>query len=311
MRERHARFYANLIRTAEPHLITPRRPEWIDRLQRELDDIRVALAWTRTHDRPAHVEICGRLGWFWYSTGLWTEGRRWLEDALALPEGHVPDARRAGVLFAVGVIASLQGHGPTARAWLQESSHLARELGDRQLEAYSDSYIGVALGQEGLTAAEAPTRAALAWFEESGDLYGQRLARVVLGTILVRQGDLATARTVAEEAVRVARVYGLGRELGIALQVLGTVLLHQRELDAAAANLAEALRALRRDPQPFWLARALELTGVIECARQRPSDGARLFGAAEARRERMGAVMFQLDRERLAPYIAGRPRGPG
>ena len=181
---------------------------------------------------------------------------------------------------------------------------MARALGDRSLAAYSDSYIGVALGQEGLAAAEAPARAALAWFEEVGDLYGQRLALLVLATLLIRRGDLANGRIVAEQAVRVARAYGLGRELGIALQVLGTVQLQQRELDAAAATIADAIAALRGDPQPFWIARALELMGVIECARARGLHAARLFGAAERRRERMGAVLFQLDRERLDPTIA-------
>jgi len=302
--ERHADFYSALIREAEPHFITPARPRWVDRIQRELDDVRLVLAWTRTHDRVCHVELAGRLGWFWYSSGLWTEGRRWLEEALNFSESRSNDAHRAKALFGAGVIASLQGNGATARAWLEESGAIARAIGDRSLAAYSDSYVGVALGQAGLVAAEAPTRSALAWFEEVGDLYGQRLALQVLVTLFIRQGDLATARVVGEQAVRIARAYGLGRELGIALQILGTVFLHQRELDAAAATIADALRALRDDPQPFWIARALELMGVVECARSQPLHAARLFGAAERRRERMGAVLFQLDRERLAPTIA-------
>ena len=304
VRAAHGAYFARLIRTAAPYLITPERPAWVNRLDRELDDIRAALGWSREHDRPMYVEIAGLLGWFWYSSGLWTEGRRWLEDALSLEEAAAPNRQRATALFAAGVIASLQGHGRIARDWLEESSALARSLGAGDLAAYCDSYIGVALGQEGLPAAEAPTRAALAWFETTRDLYGRRLALVVLATLLIRQGDLAGARSVAEEAVEVAWAYGLGRELGIALQILGTVRLHQRELDGAAYSLAQALRALRDDPQPFWLARALELTGVVECARGRVTDGVRLFGAADALRERIGAVMFQLDRERLAPYLA-------
>lgn len=308
-RARHADFFGSLVTQAEPHLITPRRPEWVARLHRELDDLRSALAWTYAHEPIRHVEMSGQLGWFWYSSGLWTEGRRRLEDALALPAAQDRSRARARLLFAAGVIASLQGLGAIARTWLEESSSIATELGDRQLVAYSDAYIGVALGQEGLPAAEAPTRAALAWFENSGDLYGQRLALVVLATLLIRQGNVDAAKEIAERAVRVARAYRLGRELGIALQILGTTQLHRRELVESAASLADALRALLGDPQPFWLARALELTGVIECVSGRPLNGARLFGAAEAGRERIGAVMFRLDRERLAPHIAaGRER---
>ena len=302
-RERHAHFYASFIRQAEPHFITPDRPRWVERIQRELDDVRLVLGWSRAQAPALHVELVGRLGWFWYSSGLWTEGRRWLEGALSLPEAQSLDARRATALFAAGVISSLQGQGAVARAWLDETVTIAQAIGDRHLEAYANNYLGVALGQEGHAAAEAHARAALPWFEEVGDLYGKRLALMVIATMRLKEGDLANARMAAEEAVRVAYAYGLGRELGIALQVLGTVMMHQRELDAAARALGEALRALRDDPQAFWLARALELLGVIECARSRPLEAARLFGAAEARRERMGAVMFRLDRERLAPHV--------
>ena len=310
-RERHAQFYASLVREAEPHLITAERPAWVNRLHRELDDLRIALGWSRLHDRALYVELAGKLGWFWYSSGLWTEGRRWLEEALGLPEAQSADARRAALLFAAGVISSLQGDVAIARGWLEESLALAREVGDRSLAAYAGSYIGVTLGQQGLDAADAPTREALAWFDQTGDLYGKRLALAVLATLRVKQGDLAGARTAGEEAVRVARAYGLGRELGIALQVLGAVLLHQRELDGAARAMAEALRALRTDPQAFWLARALELLGIIENVRGQPLVAARLFGAAEARRERMGAVLFQLDRERLAPHVASARAAAG
>jgi hypothetical protein len=117
-----------------------------------------------------------------------------------------------------------------------------------------------------------------------------------------RQGDLATARVVGDRAARVARAYGLGRELGIALQLRGTVQLEQRELDGAAASIADALTALRRDPRPFWIARALELLGLVECARGRTLHAARLFGAAERRRERMGAGLFHRLRAALDLY---------
>ncbi|HEX6048209.1 MAG TPA: BTAD domain-containing putative transcriptional regulator [Gemmatimonadaceae bacterium] len=302
-RERHAQFYASLVRQAEPHFITPDRPRWVERIQRELDDLRLVLSWSRVHAPALHVELVGRLGWFWYSSGLWTEGRRWVEDAFTLHEAQSADARRAALLFAGGVISSLQGQGAIAREWLEESAAIARSLGDQTLEAYANGYLGIAVGQEGSLAAERYARAALPWFEQVGDLYGKRLALVVLATMRMKEGDLANASVAAEEAVRVAYAYGLGRELGIALQVLGTVKLHQRKLDAAAGTLGEALRALRGDPQAFWLARALELLGIIECARGHPLEALRLFGAAEARRERMGALMFQLDRERLAPHV--------
>lgn len=304
LRRRHAGYFHALVAAAEPHLITAQRRRWLDGIHVEIDNLRQALLWTRAHDPDAHLRLTGMLCWFWFSTGFWAEGKRWSEEALALPVAAAPTPARAATLFAAAVIASLQAQTQEAQRWLDETVAIARAHGDDRLEAYASNYLGMALIQQSHPDGEAPVHAALAWFRAHGDLYGLRLSLLLLGTRHVALRDFGRAIPVLEEAVAVARTFGLPRELGIALQVLGYALLVKGDVARAAPLLLECMTALHQDPQYLFLARGLEMLGLVAGARGRLDDAARLLGAGEALRETIGAAMFQTDRQAMAPRIA-------
>jgi predicted ATPase/DNA-binding SARP family transcriptional activator len=303
VRARHAATYLALVAEAEPHFITRHRPAWVARVIRELDNVRLALAWTREHDPARHVQLAGMLGWCWYSSGLWSEGRRWLEGALDIPDDAAADADRVRALLGLGVLASLQADVPAAMPRLRTCARMAQAIGDRSREAYAMAYIGVAAGQSGDETAEAPTAAAMAYFREVNDLYGLRLTLIVRSTIHLLRGDASRALAEAEEGVAIARDFGLDRELAIALQVLAAVVLASGDLHRARATFAESLAALQRDPSTFWTARALQLIGVVNCRLGDVREGALLLGAAEATRESVGAGLLEHDRLRLEPVL--------
>jgi predicted ATPase/DNA-binding SARP family transcriptional activator len=301
---RHARTYADLVAEAAPHFITSERPPWVQRVHRELDNIRVALAWTRESDIAAHLKLCGDLGWFWYSSGLWAEGRRWQEGAIALPGTDDMRHARAAVLLGGAVLASLQGQPPVALPWLEESVALFRSAGDRSGEAYALAYQGVSLGQTGDARAVEPCMRALEWFRAAGDLYGARLCLVVLSTDYGAIGEPERARETGEEGVAVARAYGLDRELAIALQVLASARLVLGDVSGAGQLLRESILSLQRDPSLFWSARAVQLFAVVEFRRGEYARGARLMGAGDTVRGIIGASTLGPDRIHLEPQLA-------
>ena len=304
VRRRHARTYVELVAEGAPHLITRERPRWVERIHRELDNIRAALASTRNDDVMSHLRMCGDLCWFWYSSGLWAEGRRWQENAIALPYTEGMRDARARVLLGGAVLASLQGDRGAAIPWLQESAALFRAIGDESGEAYALAYQGVSWGQVADPRAVEPTTRALTYFRTSGDLYGLRLCLVVLATYYGLIGEVARAREMGEEAVTIARTFGLDRELAIALQVLAAVhLAAGSDIGRVEALVRESVAALYRDPSLFWSARALHLLAIARIRMGDAEGGARLMGVAEVVRETIGAVMFGPDRAHLEPAL--------
>jgi non-specific serine/threonine protein kinase len=303
-RRRHAEFFVALAEQAEPHFTTVARPLWARRLQDELDNLRQALAWSRDGHEELHVRLVGALHWFWHSVGQWPEARQWLRSALTVAAGERPSRERARLLFSAGAIASLQARPESAQVHLVEAEALAESCGDDRLLAYARNYRAMALTQIAAPEGEQPLRLAYSWFREANDLYGLRLNFLLQATHKLGQGDLPGAREAAEEGVRVARVFGLDRELAIALQVLGMILVRQGDLSRAMSALREALECMRRDPQPLFASRSVELIASGLAQRGLFTDAARLHGAAAANRDRIGARYWQTDSDQHRPALA-------
>ena len=106
------------------------------------------------------VRLSGALWNFWYRHGHLSEGRRWLETALALP-GQVPDRARARVLNDLATLMSQQGDYAQAKPLLTESLSLWRAVGDHKGVARTLNDLGA------VAFFGADYHAALAFFMES------------------------------------------------------------------------------------------------------------------------------------------------
>jgi predicted ATPase len=96
VRRRHATWCLRLAANAGPDLYGgPEQIRWLDRLEAEHDNLRAALEWAeRTGTSETGLRLVGALYWFWYVRGHLSEGRRWLERALARGT-HAPALRAA------------------------------------------------------------------------------------------------------------------------------------------------------------------------------------------------------------------------
>lgn len=303
IRTRLARHVTTLVTEAEPHLTGLDRPAWVERLHADVDNIREVLHWSREHDPHLHIRLCGMLWWFWYSAASWNEARRWLADALNLPEATGDTRDRAALLFASGALASLQARADDARARLVESARVAAAIGDHRLEAYALNYVAMTWTQVGKPDGRAPAEKAATWFRENRDFYGLRLAELLLGFTAMSEGDMAGAIRHAEQAVAIARAHALDRELSVAVHCLGAMLLRTGDLDRAEALLEEALAASQRDPSYLFIARTLEHLAIIFAQRGERARAVRVFGSAHAVRELIGARRFSMDNPHVEKVV--------
>src|SRR5215213_9085784 len=84
VRHRHAEFFLALAEDAEPRLRGAEDVEWLERLEREHDNLRVALSWALERgNAELDLRLAGALWTFWQAHGHEGERRKWLEEALA------------------------------------------------------------------------------------------------------------------------------------------------------------------------------------------------------------------------------------
>ncbi|GAA3938273.1 hypothetical protein GCM10022244_53350 [Streptomyces gulbargensis] len=82
----HTAHVTGLVEEAEPKLRSREQLPWIDRIERDLDNIRAALHRTLVTDpdEPAALRLVFAMGWFWWLRNYRAEAQTWVARAVAL-----------------------------------------------------------------------------------------------------------------------------------------------------------------------------------------------------------------------------------
>jgi ATP/maltotriose-dependent transcriptional regulator MalT len=269
-RQAHAAYYLWLAEEAEPELAGPLQTVWLERLERERENLRAALQWSldQTGDEEAmpNREMALRLGGalrrFWLVRGNWSEGRTFLERALAGGEGTVTSSRAKALKAAAGLTV-YQADTDRGEALCQESLTLCRELGDTEGVAYALYLLGyVAWLRSNLAAARSLLEEALVLWKEAGDKDGIAYALFDLASLSALQGAYARARVLYEEGLTLCKAEGNQRGIAHALCRLAEILLvTQDDQEAVRALLAESLALAREVGYKTTMALCFSLLG--------------------------------------------------
>ena len=291
LRDRHLAFVHDLVRRAEPELTRAEQITWLNRLQREHDNLRLALEWgVATPERAVQsMELAEALCWFWLKRGYFREGRVWLERALT--NGHsAPPALRARTLMALGFVTFFQGDFDRARALVEESAALGRTEGDLSVVAFS-------LGVGALTALERGDVAECARLAAEGQTaarasatpYIQGMAVACLAYLATHEGDFDRAGRLHEEALDWSRRRGEKWAIGITLFDLALLRVLQQRHDEARTLSTEGIGLYQEFGDRRGIAWCLGILSATEAAEGRTLRAARLRGAMEGLLESVGA----------------------
>jgi non-specific serine/threonine protein kinase len=103
IRRRHADHYLALAERATGELEGGGQVAWLERLEREHDNLRAALSWRLEHGEPEGAARLVAATWlFWIVRGHAGEGQMWLERALA--SGRFTGSGRAKTLGAISLL---------------------------------------------------------------------------------------------------------------------------------------------------------------------------------------------------------------
>jgi predicted ATPase/transcriptional regulator with XRE-family HTH domain len=220
-----ARHAAHLLGLAElaGQMLHGREPRvWLDRLEREQDNLRAALAWSLGEaggdgDPVTALRLAAALWPYWHMRGHFQEGHGWLERAIARAGEVDPAARAAAFHTLANVANNLEDHARAERLYT-ESLRLSETLDDQDSAA---------------------------------------AALVGLGMVATNRGDFDRARDLLNRAHLIIQERGDGIAGVPCLYALGRLAIAAGDLDAADAHYAEIRRL--SDPDNIGVRAYLDL----------------------------------------------------
>ena len=258
---RHRSWYRQIALSAEPHLRGPALSEWLEALDDDIDDLRLAMrSGLRDGEPSVAMEIATSLLEYWMVRGDWKEGQEWLNAALESRSSDEP-ALVFRCLESSAVLADLVGDYALSEARAKELVQLAGAASDRPFEVRGLRLLGGSHFRRGNDAlGRSVFEKAIAILGESDDASSRMRT-------LATEAELAEAwpdaRRLREEYLELARVEGDPQVLAAALLNVGLAARAAGDPEAATAAFEEALTIARGLAYDRFIARATMCLGEL------------------------------------------------
>jgi non-specific serine/threonine protein kinase len=149
LRRFHAEYYLAMAEAADLHKATALHGLWLDRLERDHDNLRSSIQWALdSGEADLAAGLCAALMNFWRVRGHIDEGRDWLGKVLALSKDISP-INLARVLNGAGVLARVQGDYKVAISLHEQSLSIFKGLADKSGIAQISNNLAVDLHYAG------------------------------------------------------------------------------------------------------------------------------------------------------------------
>jgi predicted ATPase/DNA-binding CsgD family transcriptional regulator/Tfp pilus assembly protein PilF len=207
IRRRHLAFYADLAAEAEPKLAGSEQDLWLDRLDQERDNLRLATRWAgAAGDVERFLHLGASLHRYWRTRSDPADARDYVEAMVALAAPAPPPSVAIKAYEAAGRLAMLIGEYPAAHQLFAKSLEVARQLDDRPGSAAALRELSeLAYFRGNYAQADRLGSESLVIFEQHGDLAAIAGTLRALGMVQYLAGDQARARTLFERGLAAAR----------------------------------------------------------------------------------------------------------
>jgi predicted ATPase/class 3 adenylate cyclase len=296
--ERRSQAFLALAEEAAPKLAGADQRRWLDRLEREHDNLRATIMWAANKPDPdVAVRVAFALWRFWQQRGYLNEAQTRLDDLRGRGWDLTP-LLRARLAEARGGVAYWQADQATAEACYTEALELWRQIGDRREIAnalYNRAYAEAAwiMGGEG-GAGDAPRartmlEEALAIYRDLGDVAGEGNILWALGSFHFFANEMPEAEQTYREALALHRA-GQNRTMEAwSLHMLALALVSQQRAAEAKSAAREALAYFKEAGDVAGITLVLDdLSGVALFDEDLPRAG-RMWGAARHLQAMTGA----------------------
>jgi predicted ATPase/class 3 adenylate cyclase len=297
--DRHAAAMLELARQAAPQLSGGDQRVWLDRLERDHDNMRAALDWAIAKpDPPLGARLSTALWRFWQQRGYLNEARARFERIEA--QGWTLDALdQARFAEAYGGIAYWQSDAPTARRQYDDALRLWRQMGDKREIAnalYDRAYADMIDIMEGTVAppppgTDMPTPAldeALAIYQELGDTGGEGNIVWALGSVHYFTANANEAESWYRRARELHKKAGNRTMEAWSLHMLALAILGQRRFSEGLEVAQHALRHFHEAGDVAGVTLVLDDLAIAALGLGDAERAGKLWGAARHLQDRTG-----------------------
>jgi predicted ATPase/DNA-binding SARP family transcriptional activator len=285
----HFETYLHLSEAADGCLRRAGQEAWLDRLERERDNLAAAFDWAFYHQPDPHLpaRLALALGWFWRIRSHTWEAHHWLDQALHL-EG-LGLAERARLLSFMGMVYWMQGDFASAHQCLEESRSLWKSTQDRLGLAYCLHYLGmVRFQQDQYEEAMGFFQSSQEMFSLQGDRWGRAFSLGWLGKSYDALGESGQSEIASQECLALYRQ--LGDRFGLALFLSNEAwrLLRNNELEQARCLAEEAVMLRREIGHQHSLGEAVSMLGEIAAKSGQREQALAYYRQAQAIYDNLG-----------------------
>ncbi|TDD98081.1 ATP-binding protein [Jiangella asiatica] len=291
--QRHLAYFVALAEQAEAGLGGDTQAGVLDHLDIELDNLRVALGRAIGRERADDaMRLAAALWRYFYLRGHYTEGRDWLESALAISREQ-PDAvssvAQAGALRGAGYLAFLQCDYDDAAARLEEALAMYRRSGDALGAALTLRHLGgIARERADYDHAYELHLESLGLYQQRSDPAGVAWARHHLGFVSWLRLDFGRAGEHAGAALAYFQRNGDGEGITWSQISLGVIALYSGDLSTAEQLLHQSLGRAQRLGYREGVGWSLNQLGVVARRQGRLERAIHLLDESLAEHQQLG-----------------------
>ena len=241
-RQRHLEYFTQLSEKAEQALAGPDQVIWLNRLEKEWDNIRAALKWASEADIVKGLHLVANYRDLWFSRGNIGEGEGWAAQLLAHSENLAPTIR-AKALYVQGAFNCNMVKLEHGRKLLEESLSFYQLLEDENGIAFCLQGLGYVTNlMDKRNLAYSYLSDSLALFRKLDDKLGLANTLRLLGDIFVNNlNQFDEAIVYLQESHLLYRELGHLQGINDVSRTLGQLALKQGDYDTARLYLEECL----------------------------------------------------------------------
>ena len=305
LRSRHAAWFLRFAEAAERAVHGPEQITWLDRLDLDRDNLRVAFTWLLGRgDMDTALRLGRTLEPLWELRGTMREWRTWLEQALEHANA-LPRKDRALALFELCGLLWMEAEFDTVESVFSQAMAEAEDLDDPLLEEWAlMTRAHFAMRRGDLEQAAALMEEAVIGYRRHGLGPNPQLMLMTQARMEYRRGQRVRGRALVEEALAEFRAMAGHRQwIAEALNSLGDFDCDAGQFARAATKYAEALQQSHALKDTWSLADSVLGFAAVATGMGQADRGARLLGAADGLYGQLGIPLPPYDRDNYGQTV--------